>query len=258
MSQIIRTEAVVLRAMAYRETSQIVTLFTREMGKIVALAKGARKLKSQFGATLQPMSHIQAIFYHKPTRDLQTLSETSHVTLFNRLNNDLGKMGTGLRMVELVNALVQVEEEQPDVFSLLATALANLNNADARMENIWPFFQLRLAGILGFQPDIERDLVQEVTDQGGWLSLDSGAIYPLDTAPARAQKASRTALRAYAILARAEFDDVMRMEMNVSTRQEVGDLVDRYLRFHFDEALPDRSEKVIVQMENRLGDGEVG
>ena len=67
--------------MAFRESSQIVTLFTREKGKITALARGSRKPKSQFGATLQPMAHIQAIFYYKTTRDLQTLSETAHLTV---------------------------------------------------------------------------------------------------------------------------------------------------------------------------------
>lgn len=248
MSQIIRTEAIVLHAMAYRETSQIVTLFTREMGKLVVLAKGSRKMKSQFGATLQPMSYIQAIFYHKPTRELQTLSESAHVSLFNKLNDDLEKVGVGLRIVELVNALLQVEEQQEEVFFLTVSALSCLNDATERASNIWPFFQLRLASILGFQPDIDRDSVEEIEDEGGWLILNSGAILVASLPETAAQKASRTALRAFAILARADIDAVMRMQMTLETHQEVGLLVDRYLRFHLDDMLPERSEKVIGQM----------
>ena len=248
MSQIIRTEAVVLRAIDFRETSQIVTLFTREMGKLVVLAKGARKLKSQFGATLQPMSYIQAIYYYKATRDLQTLSESSHVAFFSRLTGDLDKMTVGLRMMELVNALVQPEEQNPDIFALMIESLKRLDDSDRRIENLWPFFQLRLAGILGFQPHIERRLVEEVGEEGGWLALQSGSILHQNPTVEIAQKASRTALRAFAIFAQASLDDVMRMDMTHGMHQEVATLVNRFLRFHLEEALPDRSEKVFGQM----------
>ena len=92
---IIRTEAIVLRKMEYRETSQIVTLFTREKGKMAVLAKGARLLKSRFGSSLQPMSYTQVVFYHKPTRGLQTLSESAHVQPFHRISRDLEKSPSG-------------------------------------------------------------------------------------------------------------------------------------------------------------------
>lgn len=250
MGQIIRTEAIVLRNMLFRETSMIVSIFTREKGKISVLAKGARLPKSQFGATLQPMSHIQAIYYYKPTRDLQTLSETSHLTVFNHINENLENISVGFRMIELVNALLQMDEENDQVFDLLLIALQKLNQGEGWLQNIWPFFQLRLSGILGFQPSIEREQVASIPEEGGILLLNSGKILPLGESVPHARKASRTALRAFAIFCRADLDDVLRMSMEIKVWHEVATLIDSYMRFHLEDALPTRSHKVIGQIQD--------
>lgn len=259
MGQIFRTEAIVLRKMSFRETSQIVTLFTREKGKIAALAKGSRKLKSQFGATLQPMSHIQAIFYYKPTRDLQTLSETSHITVMNGITSDLDKITAGMRMIELIQALMQEEESNLQVYNLLVDSLQHLDKAVSHIENIWLYFQLQLAGALGFQPDINRQDVESLTDDGGVLHLDSGSIHIArstgdffsgggKTATPTSLVASRTTLRAFAILAKSSLEVVTRLTLTPGVMIEVNNLVDRYLKFHFEDMLPTRSDRVIGQL----------
>ena len=248
---IIRTEAIVLRKMDYRETSQIVTLFTREKGKMAVLAKGARLLKSRFGSSLQPMSYTQVVFYHKPTRGLQTLSESAHVQPFHRISRDLEKISIGWRIVELVYALMEEEQQHPQVFNLLVEVLGRLDEADVHAINLLPYFQMRLATVLGFAPDIDRERVEHLPDEGGVLTLDTGAILLPDATPRAARRAARTALRAFAILARADLDTVMRMRLDADTRREVNALVEDFLRYHVEDAYPSRSEKIIGQL---LGD----
>lgn len=245
---IIRTEAIVLRALKYGETSQIVTLFTREKGKLAVIAKGARLPKSRFGSTLQPMSYTQVVLYYKATRGLQTLTESAHVQPFHDIGRNLEKMTVGLRAVELVYALMQEEQEHADVFNLLLHTLAHLNDATERVRNLLPLFQMRLATLLGFAPQIDRDVVADLPDEGGLLDLDTGAVFPPDALPTTARKASRTALRAYAIFARADTDAVLRMHLEPPVRGEVEHLVDDYLRFHVEDAYPSRGEKVFSQL----------
>ena len=72
---IVKTHAIVLRTMRLGETSSLVTLYAQECGKLKAMARGARKPKSRFGAALGLMTEVQAVCYIKETRDLQTLSE---------------------------------------------------------------------------------------------------------------------------------------------------------------------------------------
>ncbi len=246
--EIIRTEAVVLRSLDYGETSQIVTLLTRERGKIGVIAKGARRTKSQFGATLQPMAYTQVVFYYKPTRELQILSESSHVESFHRLRRDLTSITIGLRIVELVDAIVEEESPQPDVFTLTMRALRWLNRTEERAANLWPFVQLRMAELLGIAPAIDRANVEAVEEEG-LLSRANGGVYPVDAAPEAPRRASRAALRAYAVFARADLDTVMRMELKPAVRREVETLVRDFLRYHVEEAYPDRSQKVIAQLE---------
>ena len=249
---IIRTEAVVLRSLDYGETSQIVTLFTREKGKLGVMAKGARRPKSSFGATLQPMAYTQVVFYYKPTRTLQTLSESSHVESFHSLRRDLKSITVGLRIVELVDALMEEEDAQPEVFALLVRTLRRLDIAETRVTNLWLYAQLRLAQMLGVAPAVERDRVEAVTGDEGLLSLADGGVYPdgtRDAAPAEPRRASRAALRAYAVCARADLDTVMRLEMTPAVRREVEALVRDFLRYQFDDAYPDRSRSVIAQIE---------
>lgn len=245
---IIRTKAVVLRNLNYGETSQIVTLLTHEKGKIGVMAKGARRPKSSFGATLQPMSFTQVVFYHKPTRDLQVLSESDHVEAFHNLRRDLRSITVGLRIVELVDALL--EEENPDskVFSLTVRALRRLNQAQARAANIWPFVQLRLAEHLGIAPAIDRSNVEAV-EEDGLLSRANGGVYPASANPEAPLQASREALRAYAVFARADVGTAMRMELSPSVRHEVEALVRDFLKYHVEEAYPNRSQEVIAQLE---------
>ena len=244
---IIRTEAVVLRSLDYGETSQIVTLFTRAKGKLGVMAKGARRAKTPFGATLQPMAYTQVVFYYKPTRTLQILSESSHAESFHRLRENLRRITVGLRVVELVDALMEEEDPQPEVFALIVRVLRRLNATDRRAANLWPFAQLRFARLLGIAPSIERPNVEAVGDEG-LLSRANGGVYPSNAAPAAPRRASRQALRAYAVFAKADLETAMRMELSPSVRAEVEDLVRDFLRYHVEEAYPERSEAVIAQL----------
>ncbi|WP_103026665.1 DNA repair protein RecO [Salinibacter altiplanensis] len=246
---IVRTKAVVLRSIDYGETSQIVTLFTQKKGKIGVMAKGARRPKSSFGATLQPMAYTQVVFYYKPARTLQTLSESSHVQSFHRLRGSLLTITVGLRIVELVDALMEKEDPQPMAFGLMVRALHRLNHSEVRVGNLWPFVQLQLAQMLGVAPAVERARVEAVTGEEGLLSLADGGVYPTDATPERPTRASRSALRAYAVCARADLDTVMRLDMAPAVRREVNALVRDFLRYQFDDAYPDRSRSVIAQIE---------
>jgi DNA repair protein RecO (recombination protein O) len=245
---IIRTEAVVLRAIEYGETSQIVTLFTRAKGLITVIAKGARRTDSKFGSSLQPMAYTQVVFYYKPTRNLQTLSESAHVESFHDLRRSLEKITLGLQMVELIYALLEEEDAHPNVFNLTVDALRTLNETTARAANVWPYFQLQLATRLGLAPSIHRDDIANLPDEGGLLALESGALLPPHAQPQSGRRASRSALRAFAIFARADLADVLRMRLNENLRREVETLIEDYMRYQFEEAYPTKSRPIIGQL----------
>lgn len=145
-----KTEAVVLRSVKYGDTSKIVTLYTRRFGKISVIAKGARSKKSAFGSALEPMSYIQAVFYRKESRDVQTLSHASHIDLFRAIAGDERKLIVGLCIIEFLHASIHDQEEQQEVFDLLYRTLKSLNDCEHGALAILVWFLVRLAANLGF------------------------------------------------------------------------------------------------------------
>lgn len=245
---ILQTEAVVLRSIDYGETNQIVTLFTRQRGKIAAMAKGARRSGSRFGSTLQPMSYTHVVIYYKPSRGVQTLSESSHVHFFDGIMRSLESVSCGLRIVELVHALMQDEEQNASAFNLVLQTLERLNRTFERTDNLLFYFQLRFASVLGFAPDINRDALESLPDTG-ILSLENGTILPGRASGSGAiRAASRQSLRAFAVCARADLESVMRMRLDPGTRLELSRLIDDYLQYHVEDAYPTRTAKIVSQM----------
>lgn len=244
---IIRTEAIVLRSLEYGETSRIVTLYTRHRGKVAVMARGARARKSRFGSTLQPMSYIQVVYYYKPTRDLQTLSESSHVRPFNDIGRNLEKMTVGLRIVEVASSLLE-EEQNPEIFALLLQVLTALNDAPSASRNLLPFFQMKLAVALGFEPGFTRASVAGLPDEGGVLSLDTGAIFSGEAMVPSGRRASRAALRAFAICTRAEAGPALALNLSDAERSEVASLIESYYRHHLGASYPLRSTRVLDQL----------
>ncbi len=246
---IVRSDAIVLRTLKYGETSLIVTVLTRKHGKISVLAKGARLTKSRFGSALQPMSYVQLVYYYKPSRTLQMLSEAAHLEPFYRLTRDLDRLGVGLSIIEMAGGILHDEEPAPAVFNLLLSTLYRLHEAETRFRNLLPFFQVRLAGLLGFAPDIDREAVRQLAPEGGLLNLETGAVVPVGAPPARTLRASREALRAFAIFGRADPDVILRMHLTDAEYQETLGLVESFLKYHLPDAYRRRVEKVMHQME---------
>ncbi len=182
MSEIETTEAIVLRSMKYRSSSKIVTLYTRNHGKVSVIAKAARERSKFFGSALEPMSYISAVFYWKEGRDLQILSEASHLRAFHGLTVRLETMAAGLAIVELAQLVTHYQEANPELFNLI---LGSLTVLDARAEDpglIFCAFELRLAGVLGFSPEFDRclscgrEMAEEAGREAVEFDLDRGGI----------------------------------------------------------------------------------
>lgn len=248
---IVRTDAVVLRAFDYGETSKIATLFTRRSGLVSVLARGVRRPKSRFGATLQPLSYIQVVYYEKDTRSLQTLKESSYVQRFPKLLSNVDRLASGYRIVELVRALSHEGNAQPSVLRLIVEAFSNLNESE-QWHNTTLWFQLHLASLLGFSPAFSKDELNAIEhDDEGVLSLETGAVVKRDKAKGKCMPAPRAALRAFAVLSRTDLATSSRMNLTNELRSIVEQLVDAYISYHSEKAPPDKVQQVIKQLEDK-------
>ncbi len=258
---IVRTDAVVLRAFDYGETSRIATVLTRRHGVIGLLAKGARRPRSRYGAALRAGAHLEVVYYFREGRGLQTLTEASHIARFPGIAEDLERLTLAHRLLEIVRSLLPEGDSQPIVLALLIHALGWLDEpagAGAQPGNAVPWFQLRLSSCLGFAPDLRREDVMALEAEGGHFRLDTGHVGPRGSEAPAGRLASRAALRALAVLARADLPVAGRMVLEPTVRDEVDDLVDAFMQYHAESALPARVRKVAGQIEEGLAAAREG
>jgi DNA repair protein RecO (recombination protein O) len=156
MSEIVKTEAVVLKTIKYRETSKIVTFFTKEHGKLSGIIKGARSSKNMFGTALEPMSHVSLVVYEKKGRDIQTVTQCEVVQSYRHLFEDLDKMVVGMAVIELVRDIAHEQEKNVPLFDFLVKTLSALNSATGNAVNLFYSFEIHLADILGFHPSFSK------------------------------------------------------------------------------------------------------
>jgi len=150
-----KTEGVILRRIKYSETSLIVTLYTREYGKIGLIAKGARNPKSKFVGSLEPASYVSIIYYHKEGRDLQLLSEIDSMYSNYSTINSIRKIAVAFAIVNLIDNVVTESESNEDIFDLLKESLLALNDREIDIPILW-YFEINLLRQIGFEIDVDN------------------------------------------------------------------------------------------------------
>ena len=150
-----KAEGIILRRIKYSETSLIVTLYTREYGKIGLIAKGARNPKSKFVGSLEPASCVSIIYYHKEGRDLQMLSEVDSMRSNSSIINSIRKIAVAFAIVNLIDSVVTESESNEDIFDLLKESLLALNDREIDIPILW-YFEINLLRQIGFEIDVDN------------------------------------------------------------------------------------------------------
>jgi DNA repair protein RecO (recombination protein O) len=148
-------QGVVLRTHKLGEADRIVTLLTKDRGKVRAVAKGVRKTKSRFGGRLEPVSHVRLLVYEGRELDIVTQAET--LDHFRPIRDDFDRLGQAVSMLEAADQLAMEREPNPRLYAMLVGALRTLSDQGAPL--VVPAFFLKLLALEGFRPQVESCLV---------------------------------------------------------------------------------------------------
>lgn len=146
-----RAEGIILKRKNTGEADRIITVFTREYGKIRLIAKGIRKVKSRRAPFLEVFSRVVLLIH--TGKGMDSISEASAVVAYPSIRKDLEKVSVAYFLCELVDVLLPEKQEHRDVYLLLSDALAGLNGAAAPAIYAQSRqFALSLLWALGFLP----------------------------------------------------------------------------------------------------------
>jgi DNA repair protein RecO (recombination protein O) len=147
--------AICIRAIDYSETSQIVTFFAKDSGKISAIAKGSKRPKSAFGGPIEIFSYGKIVFADSSKEKLATLTEFDPAPAgFSALSANLFRLNCCLFAAELLNKLTHDYDPHPRLFDDFLKFLQNASEGGENSEilTLLVFFQLSLLKEIGLQP----------------------------------------------------------------------------------------------------------
>ena len=150
MPGIYKDEGVVLKTIKLGEADRIVTLFTRDNGKVRAVAKGVRKTKSRFGGRLEPFTRVALIVYRG--RSLDTITAADILTPNKGVRATFERLTAAAALTELVDKITPERERAASVYSLLLGGLDAVTRSGA--PSIVPAFCVKLLSLSGYHPQL--------------------------------------------------------------------------------------------------------
>ncbi len=154
-----KTQAIVLRSLRFSEADRILHLYTLERGRVGAIAKGARKTKSRFGARLEPLSHVE-LMLHEGSGELHTVTGVELIASHHLVREDRYRLGAGLIGAEAMLRLFGEPEPNSRAFAALSRFLDLLDgtpSASGGRSDLDPLalsFQLKLLWLSGYLPHV--------------------------------------------------------------------------------------------------------
>jgi DNA repair protein RecO (recombination protein O) len=148
--RLVTTDAIVLRSYNLAESDRIVVCLTRTSGLVRAVAKGARRMKSRFGAALEPFTLIKLSFHEKENRDLMTVSSAEIQKSHFELSANLESVEVLAYMGEMVAEFAPPHETDERLFRMLSAcvdALAQQPGSERALTRYFEIWLLRLAGL---------------------------------------------------------------------------------------------------------------
>jgi len=234
-----RVEAVVLRHSDWGEADRLLTLYTRERGKVRAIAKGARKIRSRKAGHLEPFTRVTLQLARG--HDLLIVTQADTLDAYLSIHEDLTRTGQAAYIVELVDRFTYEDDTENDgIFRLLSEALGRIE----KESDPWlamRYYEIRLLDLLGYRPHLfecancGREIKAEdqffSAAQGGVLCPACGAGLP------GAWSISVAALKYLRHFQRSTYGEAQRAHPTPEVKKEMETLLQGYITYLLERTL---------------------
>ncbi len=228
----LRVEAIVLRHNDFGEADRMLVLFTRELGKVRAIAKGVRKLHSRKAGHLEPFTRTSLLLARG--REMFIVTQAEIIVSSSELRADLTLLSYAAYVVELLDRFTYEEGENRALYRLVTNTLTRLAaEPDARLP--LRYYEIRLLDLLGFRPQLfncarcQREIMPEdqffSAEEGGILCPTCGRGNP------GVRPISLSALKYLRHFQRSSYPEARRAKIPPATYREMEILMQHYLTY---------------------------
>jgi DNA repair protein RecO (recombination protein O) len=234
----IKAEAIILRHSDWGEADRLLSLFTREHGKLRAVAKGVRKMQSRKAGHLEPFTRVNLVL--AKGHDLWIVTQAEAVDDFQPVRENLQLLTQAAYVVELLDRFTYEEGQNWQLYKLVIDTLSRLSKlSDPFIVN--RFYEMRLLDVIGFRPmlfecaNCRKEIIAEdqffSAEQGGVLCPSCGAR------SLNSRLISMDALRYIRHFQRSNFTDSLKADPSLKTRLEIEGLLNYYLTYLLERSL---------------------
>ncbi|NKQ36100.1 MAG: DNA repair protein RecO [Chloroflexi bacterium] len=227
-----RTEAIVIKRRNFGEADRLLTLFSREYGKIRAIAKGARKPQSRKTGHVELF--MRSKFLMAKGKELNIITQAEMVEGYSPLRDDLVRATYASYVVELLDRLTVEEGKHLDIYRLLAEALGWFAYTDDMLLAA-RYYELRLLALTGFQPQLFSCVScgEPIEEQDQFFSAELGGLLcpNCQTADRRAQPISSAAAKVLRYLQTRPWDTVQLLRLKRPLHTELEAIMHYYLTY---------------------------
>jgi DNA repair protein RecO (recombination protein O) len=234
-----RVEAIVLRHADFGEADRLLTLYTRERGKLRAVAKGARRIKSRKAGHLEPFTRVALMLARG--HDLWIVTQADTVDAYLTLRDDLVRTAIASTVVELLDRFTYEDEsENVNIFRLLADTLDRI----AKLPDSWVavrFYEMHVLDYLGYRPQLFNcaNCGKEIQAEDQYFSVAQGGVIcpQCGRGLPGMQKISVEALRFLRHFQRSSFAEAERAHPMPEVCVEIEGVVQSYITYLLEREL---------------------
>jgi DNA repair protein RecO (recombination protein O) len=173
------TKAVVLKSVRYKDSDKIFTLFTKDYGKITAIARGVRKINSRRSGSLDTLNYA-TVNIHEDRLEFKNIEEVKVIESFKTLKGNLGKSAKAYYIIELVHKATGEGEHSPEIFDLLLKCLRALDRNGYSGDLFISYFEMNLMKLTGYQMSLNKcEKCQRVLDDSWgryYFDVENGGL----------------------------------------------------------------------------------
>ncbi len=244
----IKTAAIVLKSIKWKDTSKIVTLYTREEGKIGVIARGARKFKNPYSGVLESINLVEIVLYSSSKRQLQILGTASLENSYPKIKADFNKTGYVYCILELISILVPTGSVDVVFFDFVQKLLEEMGKIEDPRIIFW-FFLLKISSFLGFRPEFKICSVcsGELNKHNSYLSFHHGGLVCNNcfTENSEGWRLNSDTRKFLYELQKMNYKTISAKSVKVEKGFPYTEFLLSYLRYHSDEKLELNSLKIL-------------
>ncbi len=233
-----RTEGVVLRHMNLGEADRLLTVYTREHGKLRQIAKGVRRPQSKKAGHLDLFARVSILAARG--RELDVITQVEALDAYTGLRSDLDLVGRAAYAIELVDQFTVDGESNRELYSLLTQTLDHLSGGLDR-RSVQRHFELRLLDLVGYRPELfhcSRCGV-EIQPEDQFFSYEAGGAVCPKCGPDETHKRpiSMTGLKVLRHFQRSTFEHAAKANIRLAVHKELDRLMEGFYNYLLERRL---------------------